>query len=45
MYIKDFIYYSVFILFRFFMSGGRKIDGMPFILYLVLGLVAMVFYK
>jgi len=36
---KDIIYFGVFILFRYLMSGSKEIDGMNFILYLITGLI------
>lgn len=39
-FIRDMIYFSVFVLFRYLMSGGSEIDGMHFILYLITGKTA-----
>ncbi len=38
--IRDFVYYLVFIMFRYLMSGSQEVDGTNFILYLMVGIIA-----
>ncbi len=37
--VRDLVYFTVFILFRLLMSGSGTIEGMNFILYLMLGMI------
>ncbi len=37
--IRDIIYFSVFVLFRFLMSGSGTVDGMNFVLFMLLGMI------
>lgn len=38
-FFRDFVYFGVFILFRYLMSGSGQIEEMNFILYLILGMI------
>ncbi len=38
-FFRDIIYFSVFILFRLLMSGNSNVEGMSFILFLILGII------
>ncbi len=38
-FVRDIVYFTVFILFRLLMSGGGEVEGMNFILYLMLGMI------
>lgn len=42
-FIRDLIYFGVFTLFRYLMSGGAQVEGMNFIVFLILGLVPWFF--
>jgi teichoic acid transport system permease protein len=42
-FIRDMIYFSVFLGFRYLMAGGGKMDGMNLIVYLATGLVPWFF--
>lgn len=42
-FMRDFIYFAVFVLFRYLMSGEKMIEGMHFILYIMTGLVPWFF--
>ncbi len=37
--LRDLIYFSIYILFRLLMSGSGEVEGMHFILYLMIGMV------
>jgi teichoic acid transport system permease protein len=39
LFIKDIIYFTSFVLFRTLISGGREVDGMFFVIYIVTGSV------
>ena len=39
-YFRDLIYFGVYIVFRFLMSGGGEIDGMNSIAFVLLGLIS-----
>lgn len=41
--IRDIVYFTVFILFRYLMSGSHNVDGMHFIVYLITGLIPWFF--
>lgn len=38
-FFRDVMYFSVFIMFRFLMSGSSNVEGMNFILFLMLGMI------
>ncbi len=38
-FLRDIIYFSVFIMFRYLMSGSKQVEGMNFILFLMLGMI------
>lgn len=38
-FIRDIVYYVAFIMFRFLMSGAGKVEGINFILFLMVGLI------
>ncbi|MCX4374703.1 MAG: ABC transporter permease [Lachnospiraceae bacterium] len=42
-YFRDLIYFGVYIVFRFLMSGGGEIDGMNSIAFVLLGLISWFF--
>ncbi len=37
--IRDLVYFTVFIMFRYLMSGSGEVEGMNFILFLMLGII------
>ncbi len=39
-FVRDVVFYFIFILFRFLVAGAENIDGMSFILYMMIGMVA-----
>ncbi len=39
-FVRDIIFYFVFIVFRFLVAGGGEINGMSFILYMMIGMIA-----
>ena len=42
-FIRDLVFFVIFIIFRYLMSGSAEVDGMNFIVYLVTGLVPWFF--
>lgn len=42
-FIHDLIYFAVFTIFRYLLSGGAQVEGMNFIVYLITGLVPWFF--
>jgi len=42
-FIRDLIYFAVFIAFRYFMSGSSEIEGIHFIVYLIIGIIPWFF--
>ncbi len=38
-FFRDIIFFAVFIMFRYFMSGSKEVEGMNFVLFLMLGMV------
>lgn len=38
-FIRDIVYYVAFIMFRFLMSGGGEVEGINFVLFLMVGLI------
>lgn len=44
-FIRDLIYFTVFILFRYVMSGGEDINGMNYMLYILLGIIPWNFMR
>lgn len=45
LYLHDFVYFSVFVMFRLLMSGNGEIDGMHNIVYLVTGTIPWFFMQ
>lgn len=44
-FIRDLVYFGVFILFRYIMSGGQDIEGMNYMLYILLGIIPWNFMR
>ncbi|MCD8239419.1 MAG: ABC transporter permease [Clostridiales bacterium] len=45
LYLHDFVYFSVFVMFRILMSGGGEIDGMHSVVFLVTGTIPWFFMQ
>ncbi len=43
--IRDIIYFTVYVMFRFLMSGSRDVEGMNYILYILLGIIPWNFMR